>query len=1075
MNLPPLTANTDAWKEAVRKRVGDHMFAHENSAGHSLLDVLLNSLLRQHRERPEFSSVPPPLPGLPPMPLDHRWVELRVVADPANNPTSAFERTRQAVGIHPAHLSVQRLLNTGESLIVTGPPGCGKTTILKWAALYLMRETRSASLIPLYVPLRDYVRWRKRHPEVGHPIYRYLAAQHGFRSGEAEDAFLNFLLDVEGGPTRLRRLCLVLLDGWDEVRDAERADLRSELERFHFFLPAILTSRPSGFVRRLPITAVYEVSPLSFDAMRSLIREWFLRINKPEWESLLVDHLDRHLSLREMARNPFVLTLLCAVVAHYQISVDPLPLPLTRAELYEQAVNLFAEYCDKEFGESGYPFSHETLRRTEAAALSLLGRVPSPYEFDASALTHATDGDSSLQGILERARLITLVRERDRTFTFLHATIHEYLAAQELRRQMESNTTELQALLSSPIWLQVLQFAFAQERGNDKLSGLWESLKKVLAHPDRYGLLWLQAGRLLTDVNVTDGGQKLLGSDIRERIWDLLCRSPDARPYVDVLVELDTDYAISQTQSWTEGDADRLALLMLLHQRVSPQHPRRSELVMRAAAMHLRTGVADGTEIRETSMPGSLAGYFGFEPIGAVNLRDADETRTPQEIIAALSGIEPSTPTRIRAYRMRLALSRTEEAEAFLTDALKSAVRTEDAIELAEALATLGTLAARDVLIATLPRFSEHAAVSISLLQALYDMPMDKTSASLVLEYLKPLHPSAVRVVAAQALGRCIEAGPLNWLADYARLDEQDASLRTAALEALTRAGAVSAVKQLYQEGLSSRDGEERRTAWRYLHSIVRHTQPDYDHGRVLPLIRVLVKQELARGYDASPEVIAWTFLLEQSGITGETMAMVYRILEDREASVLQRIAACRSIHSLGDERDTPILAEVLNETIDDADLQELAKEAANALAIRAPQMLTRRSEPLIDQALWKMSLNTGKLFFENKIVDPETTAQRKTPVMNRVFEVVPPPTDLRFRMTEKLTRTEVGAIWFDLFGTNMDEDMSGRAKSDCVIEMLSRVNQRMMTAALIRILTRHYPRVLENALPENETTHLRE
>jgi hypothetical protein len=50
---------------------------------------------------------------------------------------------------------------------------------------------------------------------------------------------------------------------------------------------------------------------------------------------------------------------------------------------------------------------------------------------------------------------------------------------------------------------------------------------------------------------------------------------------------------------------------------------------------------------------------------------------------------------------------------------------------------------------------------------------------------------------------------------------------------------------------------------------------------------------------------------------------------------------------------------------------------------------------------------------------------------------------ELRRRITKRMGRSEVAAIWFDLFQSKMDDDMANRPLVDCVIELLDRANKR--------------------------------
>ncbi|MFH0794009.1 MAG: toll/interleukin-1 receptor domain-containing protein [bacterium] len=73
-------------------------------------------------------------------------------------------------------------------------------------------------------------------------------------------------------------------------------------------------------------------------------------------------------------------------------------------------------------------------------------------------------------------------------------------------------------------------------------------------------------------------------------------------------------------------------------------------------------------------------------------------------------------------------------------------------------------------------------------------------------------------------------------------------------------------------------------------------------------------------------------------------------------------------------------------------------------------------------------------------------------PTVFRRFAATPPCTaqlllvstaDLRRRMTDRMDRSEVGTIWFDVFETKMDDDLQGLPLVSCVIELLVRAKKR--------------------------------
>jgi len=60
---------------------------------------------------------------------------------------------------------------------------------------------------------------------------------------------------------------------------------------------------------------------------------------------------------------------------------------------------------------------------------------------------------------------------------------------------------------------------------------------------------------------------------------------------------------------------------------------------------------------------------------------------------------------------------------------------------------------------------------------------------------------------------------------------------------------------------------------------------------------------------------------------------------------------------------------------------------------------------------------------------------------------------ELRKRMSKRLSRTEVGTLWFDLFEESIEDAIPGREKVECVIGLIEKCRQRKRLSELVRRL----------------------
>jgi len=70
---------------------------------------------------------------------------------------------------------------------------------------------------------------------------------------------------------------------------------------------------------------------------------------------------------------------------------------------------------------------------------------------------------------------------------------------------------------------------------------------------------------------------------------------------------------------------------------------------------------------------------------------------------------------------------------------------------------------------------------------------------------------------------------------------------------------------------------------------------------------------------------------------------------------------------------------------------------------------------------------------------------------------------ELRRRMTHRLGRAEIAALWFDSLETRMDDDMVNRTKVECIIELLERARERKLLDYVIHNLCIGRPDLLND------------
>lgn len=379
----------------------------------------------------------------------------------------------------PKSTSLNSVLQADSSAVITGNPGAGKTTLMKYIALAFARNIAEQKLglqenrIPLLIALRDLNVFiqnlieRKQLDALGPSIlpkflYNYFA-QTAPNLGLKQEFFSE---QLNSGRS------IVLLDGLDEVADAGHrariarlaADMMSlESWKSNRFL---VTSRPRGYdaeckARLSSYCTEYAIRPFEDKDIEAFTRAWYQAVtvvDKGDTEEARRDALHNATTLfraiqadprvRELAHNPLLLSVLAMV---HQRNVE---LPRRRARLYEECTDFLLSYWDElkdresatelgkageldrdtkrallepialwlhEKGEEGTEVERGELEEQLAVQFKALGETDAVAKRRASEFLHV---------IADRSGL--LVERSTGVFAFTHLTFQEYLAARAI-------------------------------------------------------------------------------------------------------------------------------------------------------------------------------------------------------------------------------------------------------------------------------------------------------------------------------------------------------------------------------------------------------------------------------------------------------------------------------------------------------------------------------------------------------------------------------------------------------------------------------------------------------------------
>ncbi|MEO1146230.1 MAG: NACHT domain-containing NTPase [Cyanobacteria bacterium J06638_22] len=389
------------------------------------------------------------------------------------------------------------------TLMILGKPGAGKTTFLKHLAMQCMEGEFQGDRVPLFVTLKEFAETN------GQPdLLTYLESLvvpsgklQNSASGKAPKPLLTLLSEGRA---------LILLDGLDEVREADASHVLRQVKHFSERHPRnalVITCRIAARDYIFERFTEVEVADFNDEQIAEVSGSWF-RCKQDEVKAeRFLTALKENPPIRDLASSPLLLTLLCLVFE------DSGEFPANRAELYENGVDVLLKKWDvKRNIERDQVYKKLSLRRKEDLLSQIAYRTfeSGQYFFKKKELerqiqdfienlpgastdeqTLELDSEAMLKSIeaqhglfVERARGI---------YSFSHLTFHEYFAAREMKEK--ARFTALAAHITEPRWREVVLLTVGMvPQADEVLQCLKQAIDERLAEDEllQRFLVWLK-------------------------------------------------------------------------------------------------------------------------------------------------------------------------------------------------------------------------------------------------------------------------------------------------------------------------------------------------------------------------------------------------------------------------------------------------------------------------------------------------------------------------------------------------------------------------------------------------------
>jgi predicted NACHT family NTPase len=375
-------------------------------------------------------------------------------------------------------------------LMILGKPGAGKTTFLKHLAIQSIGSKFQGDRVPVFITLKDFAEADGK-PDLLEYITR-LVAMFSIREQRLAPLQPNIAVMQEilnqGG-------ALILLDGLDEVRDADSNQLLRQIREFSQQFPQnqfVITCRIAAREYTFEQFTEVEIADFNDEQIADFSGKWFRSKNDPIKAERFLERLKEDEPIQELATSPLLLTLLCLAFE------DSGSFPTNRAELYENGVDVLLKKWDvKRNIERDQVYKRLSLKRKEDL-LSQIARTtfeagnyffkqreverlitqyiqnlpdastdPEALELDSASVLKSIEAQHGL--FVERARSI---------YSFSHLTFHEYFTARKIVTSCNPHAADdpmLQGLVShltEKRWREVFLLTVGMLDSADVLLGL---------------------------------------------------------------------------------------------------------------------------------------------------------------------------------------------------------------------------------------------------------------------------------------------------------------------------------------------------------------------------------------------------------------------------------------------------------------------------------------------------------------------------------------------------------------------------------------------------------------------------
>jgi len=365
-----------------------------------------------------------------------------------------------------------------------GKPGSGKTTFLKYLALYSIDGKTEKKRIPVFIGLKDL-------SDSKMTLFDFIVEQFDICQFPEAESFLVKMFE--------KGKCLLLLDGLDEVAKSLQDNIINQINDFSDKYSSnqfVISCRIAAYNHWFSKFVDFEIADFNDEQIDIFIKNWFL--GEPAVANFCWEKIRKDKHIKELAAIPLLLTLLCLAFD------ETMGFPPNRAELYKEAVDALLKKWDATKRiKRDEVYKSLSLKRKEsmfsriAAETFDKGQYFIPQRLltqkisdfiinlpNAQDETLDIDSESILEAIVWQHGIF--VQRAKSIYSFSHLTFQEYFTARYLKDNFRAGKLSklLQEYLSDDKWREVILLITGMlDEADDFLIMMNQNVQRLISHP----------------------------------------------------------------------------------------------------------------------------------------------------------------------------------------------------------------------------------------------------------------------------------------------------------------------------------------------------------------------------------------------------------------------------------------------------------------------------------------------------------------------------------------------------------------------------------------------------------------